>query len=541
MMPFPVVSFPLLYAETHYRFKYFFSYLKQSEPEILADIPHRLEPSSPLPILLLIKDSDRFPITLDSVKIELRQNASIVHTSDHALYTRITDKIWWKVLAIPFDNEIREIFGHIDVDVHIRYTIGGVQYSSKNDNHKTSSKKSLRFYRSEQALPTLAGWIQGDTHTHSSYTDDQVEFGAPIGASVELSKAMGLTYFCVTDHSYDLDDRVDNFLINDPELPKWKLQQKEIEEINLENEHFAVVRGEEVSCFNSANRNVHLLLWGTKKFFAGSGDGAEKWFRTKAEHTIRDILVKKERSVVAYAGHPTEPAPFFQWLLIKRGTWGLDDMDHDGLAGVQVLNGEINHAFFKGMEYWVTLLLRGKRIFIAAGNDAHGNFNRFKQIGIPFFTIREHDRQLFGKMRTALQVPSTTEAAILESLQLGHSVITSGPLVIFSVINESGERAAIGERIRGARLKIHIQGTTTNEFGAFSELRIIAGTIGTTQETVRIKREFLGSFAIDSSYNFEILRSKSLSYLRIEACTFQAHIKGAIGFCYTNPIWIQHL
>ena len=45
----PLIVFPLLYAETHYRFKYFFSFLKKNEPEILADIPHRLEPNAALP------------------------------------------------------------------------------------------------------------------------------------------------------------------------------------------------------------------------------------------------------------------------------------------------------------------------------------------------------------------------------------------------------------------------------------------------------------------------------------------------------------
>jgi len=46
-----------LYAETHYRFPYFFSLLRKNEPEIIADAPHRIEPGSPLPILILIKDA----------------------------------------------------------------------------------------------------------------------------------------------------------------------------------------------------------------------------------------------------------------------------------------------------------------------------------------------------------------------------------------------------------------------------------------------------------------------------------------------------
>ncbi len=38
MLPF---VFSPAYAEIHYRFRYFFSWLKKREPEILADVPYR--------------------------------------------------------------------------------------------------------------------------------------------------------------------------------------------------------------------------------------------------------------------------------------------------------------------------------------------------------------------------------------------------------------------------------------------------------------------------------------------------------------------
>ena len=496
MIALPLVSFPLLYAETHYRFKYFFSALKKEEPEILADVPHRLEPGTPLPVLLLIKDCNFYPIELTRVEIDLGQDGKNIHTYENNFSLQITKPLWWTIISIPFENRMRGVFGFIDVDVRFEFTIRGLDRSVKNDNYRTSSKTSLRVYRSKDPLPSFAGWHQGDTHTHSSYTDDQVEFGSPIEASVELSKAMGLSFFCVTDHSYDLDDRIDNYLINDPDIPKWKLQQEEIDEINLHHNNFAVVRGEEISCFNRAQRNVHLLLWGTTTYFRGSGDSAEHWFHTTAEHTITDVLQKKELNAVAYAGHPTEPAPFFQWLLIKRGSWDLVDMDQDGLAGLQILNGNRDAAFFKGLESWVILLLQGKRIFIAAGNDAHGNFNRFKQIGVPFFTIREHERQLFGQMRTAVGAETLTEKALLESLRRGRTVITNGPLLIFTIINEFGETAGIGQEIKGARLQLHVQAITTEEFGPFVELKIVSGRIGTGDEVINIRRQVLAAIRL---------------------------------------------
>ncbi|MGA7161182.1 MAG: CehA/McbA family metallohydrolase [Bacteroidota bacterium] len=491
-------------------------------------------------MLLLVKDSHRYPIDLANVKIEIRQERKLLYADTIDISCRVATPLWWKVVSIPWTEQLEDVFGFVDVDVCFDYVVEGEHRSAKNDNHRTSSKASFRVYRSADSLPSFDGWVYGDTHTHSSDTDDQVEFGSPMEASVELSRAMGLSFFCVTDHSYDLDDRVDNFLVNDPQIPKWKAQQQRIDELNSKHTDFIVVRGEEVSCSNKAHRNVHLLLWGTTKYYEGSGDSAEQWFRTRSEHTISEILSDKEDNIVAYAGHPTEQTPFFQWLFIKRGVWDLKDMDQNGLAGLQVLNGDANQAFSVGLKSWVQLLLSGNKIFIAAGNDAHGNFNRFRQIGIPFFTIRENDRQLFGKMRTAVQIDDLAETSLLESLRMGHTVITNGPLVVFTITNEYGKTAGLGETISGARLRLHVRGLTTKEFGAFGQLKIVFGRIGAESEVVRMKKQSSETYAINTNIDFEVKTFQVLSYIRIEGFTKHSAKGETGGFCYTNPIWIQH-
>ena len=536
----PLIFFPLLYAETHYRFKYFISFLRKAEPEILADIPHRLEPGVSLPVLLLVKDSHQYPIENVHVRIELRQGNKTYGVVKRDIAGSISEPLWWRVVSVQFENDAKDLSQFVEVDVYIEYVVNGKQRTCKNDNYRTSSKRSLRVFRSDVRLPVLPGWALGDTHTHSSHTDDQVEFGSPIEASVELSRAMGLSYFCVTDHSYDLDDRIDNYLLNDPDLPKWKLQQAEIDSINSRAQDFAVIRGEEVSCFNHGRRNIHLLLWGTRKYYAGSGDSAEHWFHTNAEHSIRDILNTLDKDTVAYAGHPTEPAPFFQWLLIKRGVWDLIDMSEEGLSGIQILNGEENRAFLNGLESWKVLLLRGRRIFIAAGDDAHGNFNRFRQIGIPFFTIRENGNQLFGKIRTALRHDILSEQSLLQSLRSGRSAITNGPLIVFEITNEYGATAFLGGEISGRRLQLHITGVSSVEFGSFEEVRVIHGKIGTERELVRARKRFSANVTVDFSLPMEFPSQNSASYLRIEGFTCRTKSNERGGFCYTNPIWIDH-
>jgi len=58
-----LTGFFLLYPEIHYRFKLLpFSRYFKKEPEVLTDAPYRIGPECKLPLLLLIKDADRYHI-----------------------------------------------------------------------------------------------------------------------------------------------------------------------------------------------------------------------------------------------------------------------------------------------------------------------------------------------------------------------------------------------------------------------------------------------------------------------------------------------
>ena len=59
-----ILPFIFLYTEIHHRFKYIGSKYYKKEPEIIVDIPHRIEPNHDIPLLVLVKDSPDFPIRL---------------------------------------------------------------------------------------------------------------------------------------------------------------------------------------------------------------------------------------------------------------------------------------------------------------------------------------------------------------------------------------------------------------------------------------------------------------------------------------------
>ncbi len=528
-----------LYAETHYRFKYFFSLYKKSEPEIIADAPHRLDPDKPYPIMVLIKDAHLYPVELLSVKVTFFQNAKKIYSNsfDFSPSLLISTHYWNKVIEIPFQGSLSTIFGLIFGDIEIVTKQNGKLRTTRNNNHRFTSKSPLKFYRSKTHLPVINNWIYGDAHTHSTYTDDQVEFGSPISAAPKLCKAMGLSFFGVTDHSYDLDDRIDNYLLNDPEIPKWEKLQFEIDRVNSREHDFAVLRGEEVSCTNSNNNNVHFLLFGNRKFFHGSGDGGEKWFKTKSEYTIREILDRKEKNVVTYASHPTEEVPFLQRLLLKRDEWAVSDMNEKQLNGIQILNGETGEAFTRGMDIWKWMLKRGERKFLLAGNDAHGNFNRFVQVSIPMLTFREKESQIFGKMKTAVYTHEISESSILDAIGKGKSVVTNGPLLTIEIETDSPDIGRIGETVIGNSFVVKIHAETTDEFGKFFLLKIFYGVIGKNEQKLFEVKEFNNLHSIHTISNW--YRSENFSYIRAELFTKNAHGIDRDGFCYTNPIWIQ--
>lgn len=525
----------LLYAETHYKFRSLFSFLRKKEPEIIADAPHRIEPGKSLPLLLLVKDADRYPCTLVQVHAAIMQGTKVLFQKDLiASPITLQGYFWWEI----FQLDVSPWKGWVDLHTTITIEVKGQQTSYHTDNHKTSSHKPLRVFLANDPLPRFPNLYLGDAHTHSNYTDDQVEFGSPLKASQELCTAMGISFFCVTDHSYDLDDCVDNYLKNDPALPKWNSVQAEIDEFNSRHPDFAIVRGEEITCRNGSEKNVHLLLYGAKTFFHGSGDSAEKWLRTRSEHSIREILKSKDETAVAYAGHPKEAVPLLQRLLLGRDEWSDADLEAEGLSGIQFANGTTDKGFAKGYRAWICSLLNGKKTFALGGNDAHGNFNRFRQIGIPFLTIREKNSQIFGNVRTGVFIAgSLSERTVLAALHYGNTIVTNGPVIQMEVSHENGEKIPIGGGGTGKTFQLSVNVRSTPEFGNIDTLKIFIGTIGAEKETMLVTLSNLSTFSLDKIIPLII---EAPSYIRAEAYTSAEHSSDVkTHWCFTNPIWMM--
>lgn len=525
----------LLYAETHYRFRYFFSLLRKREPEIIADAPHRLEPGRPLPLLVLAKDANSYPCTLRQVTVAVRQKAAVLFEGELLPAPRHLDKpFWWEILRL----DARSWSGWVELEVALQVEQDGRVKTYYSDNHRTSTHKPLRVFVAREPLPSFPNLVLGDAHTHSNYTDDQVEFGPPLRSSRELCQAMGLSFFCVTDHSYDLDDHVDTYLANHPNLPKWKALQTEITDANSETGTFAIIRGEEITCRNLKGRNVHLLLLGAREYISGSGDGAERWLRTRSEHSIHELLASRKEGTIACAAHPQERVPFLQRLLLRRGSWSDRDLQTEGLSGIQFANGLLGAGFWMGKRSWVKALLGGRHVYAVAGNDAHGNFNRFRQVGFPFFKIKERGHQLFGQMRTGVVLDGgVSEGGILDALRDGRSIISDGPVVRMAILGANGTTTNTGGTVKGKSQRLSLSAKSTSEFGELALVKVIIGEIGAKEEKIEHKAE--GKLGFELTREATIEASKP-SYVRAEVFTTRDPLcDGHSHWCFTNPIWIN--
>ncbi len=521
-----------LYAETHYSFKGVYSRLKKKEPEIIADAPHRMDPGAPIPLMILMKDCDKFPVRLLDVCVHMIRDGAILNEYIFPVNSETIDgKYVWKIYLIHPPSGLS---GPVQLNVQFRISIGNKIRMYRNDNYRISSHRPLDVYLSADPLPGTDDWHFGELHSHSSYTEDQAEFGAPLEPSIHLCKAMGLHFFAATDHSYDLDDDASSFLKNDPELKKWENFKNEVQQLNDRYPDFVVIPGEEVSAGNAEGRNVHLLLLNNSEFIAGKGDSAERWFHTKPDLSIGEVVARMMPGALAIAAHPEVPAPFLEWLLIRRGQWKWEDYLHPRLHGMQIWNGADDEHFRRGIERWVALLLAGEKLFICAGNDAHGNFNRFRQIGFPFWTFRESGEQIFGKMRTGVRLSGGFSLSnILKALGQGSCVITNGPFLEFHIQNERLDRAFIGESIEGENLSVRMSGRSSVEFGKLGKLILYYGDLSAGKELI-VEELSPDTYIVEHERQLSV--SARPAYLRAELISEKA---GEVYRCLTNPVWIR--
>lgn len=520
------LPFFLSYAEMHYSLKFIKPKYFRREPEIIADVPIRIIKPNKLPVLIIIKDSHLFPIVLKKVNVKISEGKQVV-IKDFFPDIELNKPYYSDILHI----DLSEFRTERDLNISVTFSII-IDNENKeviNDNYAGLEKTPFLVYYADQPLPYPKGWFAGEPHYHSNYTSDQVEFGADIKAARIMAKASGLTWFFVTDHSYDLDDSETNYLENDPEFPKWEKMKNDVKSNDAKD--FRIIFGEEVSIGNSEGKNVHLLAINHNEFIEGHGDSAEKWFRNKPKTYLkelrkrskgqgaRDKIQGKNTESLFIAAHPNEKIPFLQKLTLRRGNWQLKDYLQSKIKFLQIINNSDLSSIERSVNYWRNLLLQGHKFFILAGNDAHGNFNVMRQIKIPYWKLFASDHQVFGKFQTVFYC---SENDPIKGIKNGKIIVGNGPFLDFWLEFEDN-KFEIGSILHQEKAKLVYESAVSQEFGEITSIRLFIGDINLKKEK-KIKKPLNNSFQ----------KLPQKGYLRMSLSTSK------MGKVFTNPIWIEN-
>lgn len=481
--------FPLmfLYAEIHFRFFPLFpSLLYKKEPEIIFDLPRRIEPGSNLPVILSVNEINKYPVSLNDVTITASYHDSKPklfkfrdlhnYETDHSL----KDQLRAFIFEIP-RSELPE--GEIFVNATLSITKGRRSWSVLNDNLFSASRLPFQCSVSGEKLPGNQFCTYGDLHNHTIYSQSHVEFGPPLRIYDHVANASGLEFLGITDHSYDLACKIDNYLLQDQSLTKWKLL---CDDFNSQYKTI-MIQGEEISCLNNHGKVVHLCGLGINNFINGSLDGARKNIVFSEQLTISQAVKRiHDQGGIAFAAHPGSSSGLLQQIFLHRGSWS-ESEDVSGLDGFQALNSGYFKSWQKAKSLWINLLLRGLRIPLLGGNDAHGDFNRYRAISVPFFRIYEGFQRFMGFGKTGIYGKKISAGEILNSIQNGETFVTTGPYI--SIINALApcEPVISNTTFQGDPKDLIIHALSTVEFGRLLNLKVLIGVISHQEKLLMVR------------------------------------------------------
>jgi predicted metal-dependent phosphoesterase TrpH len=508
-----------LYAETHFRFfRWMPSLLYKRFPEIVFDCPRRINPHSDLPVTLIINDTFSQPISLCDISIAINQigDKPVLFTFSDISLCEVSHDFSdnQKVYTILLKRD-KLPAGTIFLNCKATFLYRGKTFDVLNDNLQTSSKFPLHCYISDTYPPGDQDCMYGDMHFHTQYSQSHVEFGPPLDAVDITAKVSGLDFVAITDHSYDLCCSMKNYLTEETSLPRWNSLQRQYEK----KHDVLFLRGEEISCLNSNGNVIHLCGIGIKEYINGSSDGARRKKVTGADLSIDKAISRiHSQGGVAYAAHPGSKKTLMQFLFLNRGTWTQKDIDTNAITGVQAFNGSYKGAWERGKKLWLTALQKGKKLALVAGNDAHGDFNRYRAIKIPFISILDNNERFMGFGKTGVYSRCQSEQAILDCIKKGKTFITTGPYVNICDASDSSVSLVSFEKSSASQTNLLLIVKSSGEFGSIRQLSLFAYYENADVETLLVTRHYSNnSYSI--SDKFTLPADRLPTYIRLEAST----------------------
>jgi len=523
-----------------------------SGPEFWADAPWRLEPDrDAVPFTFILRDGD------DGVELEY---IAVYEAEDDG--TPLQEKTWQPVSRFPHQGAIGPIKAKFWVyrpspqipltefkticrmaagtpvpvrgqRLLLKIVYKGSRKGAKGQRQPFEEQQWLIVSLAKEPLPLRRSsrWYYGDTHYHSSYTNNLIEFGNPIPDTRTAGECIGLDWLIVTDHSVDLADENPYFQDTLPTPDeRWEALRKETR-ANSDG-RYRILCGEEVTLKGAWGDPLHMLVFGTGFEKAIPGATFTQGFLKKVINRLTDIPKElydylfgkvyglkvvlngtdepamqgrsvKEQGALAFAAHPVG------WRGIA-GSW--EPRDLRPVNGMEAWNGNIRHRtgeevcpfdHWKEFDGWVRRFnevgittwdqMLAEKVWdgelnyvLLGGSDAHGSFNYSLTWSMdlkeePVLTAEDN---CLGRVRTLLYLPkrgigsprqAPDEQEIVEAIGAGSCVVTDGPVLTFTM-SFDGHEAGLGQTLvvnGDGTLETNVHAEWTDEFGPVTSFNLI--------------------------------------------------------------------
>jgi hypothetical protein len=365
----------------------------------------------------------------------------------------------------------------------------------------------------EQARPPAlldpANWYPGDAHDHSTYSilayyDEGL---APLAQVVETAFTgdSPLAWLVMTDHGPQLGMRDGNLALYSEEQGRLRFAQEQAEMLSLEaaGQAGCLMMGEELGTLASG----HLIALGIDGYVAdGPLEDNEQGFINRVG----------EAGGFCFIAHPRQKEgqlTYWHWPGFEQTIGGITP--DSTLRGFELLSGSHIYPEQTGLlETWDRELARGTPVLVTGVSDAH-RLGEAGQRARTYIFVDKGGARLEGR----------DHSAVLEALQQGHAVATTGPLAVAMAVNRrSGESAGPGDTLQvkpGDGIAVYTAG----------------GSGDTGCKKMKLVSDLLGVGLIDdagATFNLTIPSQAEEGgyYLRLEGY-------GPNGTCYTNPIFLK--
>lgn len=325
---------------------------------------------------------------------------------------------------------------------------------SPKDERETTSASVLL---ADKPLPKLTGWLVGDGHIHTEFTNNSSEYGPPLEIFPSARDWFGLDYIIFTDHGFDLQET------------DWKRLQRFAQDNSKKD--FSLLTGEEIHAKNDNNwlpsftkcHSMHILGYNLGKLIKTGSTLFHSYNPSKGENRVMAEFVARKAGSFCYIAHPRAEREGRWQYELKRLK---DSYLGNPIVGLEVLNGgDFGEKKNKdAVRLFTELLLKGKRLGVMGNSDSH--------------SLR------LGRGRTYIRAEENTEKEILAALKSGKTVATNGPFGHMEVTNERGEKAELGEAIKGKGFQFTLSwdADSSRQYTDISSIKVYLGKVGEDEE-----------------------------------------------------------